>query len=73
MTGPAAPRPPARPAGANREILGTTARGLSWSAVIPGPGGTLLGTTRSGGSARACGDGGPGGVHGCGTLYKIAA
>jgi uncharacterized repeat protein (TIGR03803 family) len=44
-----------------------------WSGMIPGPGGTLLGTTRSGGSARACGDGGPGGVHGCGTLYKIAA
>jgi hypothetical protein len=44
-----------------------------WSGMIPGPGGTLLGTTRSGGSARACGDGGPGGVHGCGTLYKIPA
>jgi len=42
-----------------------------WSGLIPGPGGTLFGTTRSGGTARTCGDGGPGGVHGCGTVYQI--
>jgi hypothetical protein len=42
-----------------------------WSALIPGPGGTLVGTTRSGGTARDCSDGGPGGVSGCGTLYQI--
>ena len=41
------------------------------SGLIPGPHGTLFGTTRSGGTARACGDGGPGGVHGCGTVYQI--
>jgi uncharacterized repeat protein (TIGR03803 family) len=43
-----------------------------WSGVIPGPHGTLFGTTRSGGTARACGDGGPGGVLGCGTVYQLA-
>ena len=42
-----------------------------WSGLIPGPGGTLIGTTRSGGTARACSDGGPGGVLGCGTAYQI--
>jgi uncharacterized repeat protein (TIGR03803 family) len=42
-----------------------------WSGLIPGPGGTLFGTTRSGGTARACADGGPGGVQGCGTIYQI--
>ena len=42
-----------------------------WSGLTPGPGGTLFGTTRSGGTARACGDGGPGGVQGCGTVYQI--
>jgi uncharacterized repeat protein (TIGR03803 family) len=42
-----------------------------WSGLIPGPHGTLFGTTRSGGTARACGDGGPGGVQGCGTVYQI--
>jgi len=42
-----------------------------WSGLIPGPGGTLIGTTRSGGTARGCSDGGPGGVLGCGTVYQI--
>ena len=42
-----------------------------WSALTPGPGGTLFGTTRSGGTARTCGDGGPGGVLGCGTVYQL--
>jgi uncharacterized repeat protein (TIGR03803 family) len=42
-----------------------------WSGLIPGPAGTLFGTTRSGGTARTCGDGGPGGVQGCGTVYQI--
>ena len=42
-----------------------------WSGLIPGPGGTLLGTTRSGGTARACSDGGPGGVQGCGTVFQL--
>ena len=42
-----------------------------WSGLIPGPGGTLIGTTRSGGTARRCSDGGPGGVLGCGTAYQI--
>ena len=41
------------------------------SGLIPGPGGTLIGTTRSGGTARRCSDGGPGGVLGCGTAYQI--
>lgn len=42
-----------------------------WSTLVPGPGGTLIGTTRSGGTARTCADGGPGGVLGCGTVYQI--
>jgi len=42
-----------------------------WSGLIPGPGGTLIGTTRSGGTARDCSDGGPGGVHGCGTVFRL--
>jgi hypothetical protein len=42
-----------------------------WSGLIPGPGGTLFGTTRSGGTARRCADGGPGGVRGCGIVYQI--
>ncbi len=42
-----------------------------WSGVIPGPGGTLLGTTRSGGTSRTCADGGPGGALGCGTVYQL--
>jgi hypothetical protein len=42
-----------------------------WSTLIPGPGGTLIGATRSGGTARGCSDGGPGGVLGCGTVYQI--
>jgi uncharacterized repeat protein (TIGR03803 family) len=42
-----------------------------WSGLIPGPGGHLFGTTRSGGTAHACSDGGPGGASGCGTVYTI--
>jgi uncharacterized repeat protein (TIGR03803 family) len=42
-----------------------------WSGLAPGPGGTLIGTTRSGGTSRTCADGGPGGVLGCGTVYEI--
>jgi len=41
------------------------------SGLAPGPGGTLIGTTRSGGTSRTCADGGPGGVLGCGTVYQI--
>jgi hypothetical protein len=42
-----------------------------WSGLIPGPGGTLFGTTRSGGTTRACSDGGPGGLLGCGTVFQL--
>jgi hypothetical protein len=42
-----------------------------WSGLIRGPGGTLIGTTRSGGTSRTCSDGGPGGILGCGTVYQI--
>lgn len=42
-----------------------------WAGLIPGPGGTLIGATRSGGTARNCADGGPGGALGCGTIYQI--
>ena len=42
-----------------------------WSGLAAGPGGTFYGTTRSGGSASDCSDGGPGGVLGCGTVYAI--
>jgi uncharacterized repeat protein (TIGR03803 family) len=41
------------------------------SGLAAGPGGRLLGTTRSGGTERTCSDGGPGGVTGCGTVYQI--
>jgi uncharacterized repeat protein (TIGR03803 family) len=33
--------------------------------------GALYGTTRSGGSATTCSDGGPGGAKGCGTVFKL--
>jgi hypothetical protein len=33
--------------------------------------GALFGTTRSGGSATQCSDGGPGGAKGCGVVFKI--
>jgi uncharacterized repeat protein (TIGR03803 family) len=33
--------------------------------------GALYGTTRSGGSATSCSDGGPGGARGCGVVFKI--
>jgi uncharacterized repeat protein (TIGR03803 family) len=33
--------------------------------------GDLYGTTRSGGSAKACADGGPGGALGCGVVFKL--
>jgi uncharacterized repeat protein (TIGR03803 family) len=42
-----------------------------WAGLIQGPGGTLIGATRSGGTAGDCSDGGPGGAIGCGTIYKI--
>jgi uncharacterized repeat protein (TIGR03803 family) len=35
--------------------------------------GALFGTTRSGGSATRCYDGGPGGAKGCGVVFKITA
>ncbi len=42
-----------------------------WAPLVPEANGDLLGTTRSGGTASSCSDGGPGGVTGCGTLYQI--
>ncbi len=33
--------------------------------------GALYGTTRSGGKATNCADGGPGGATGCGVVFKI--
>jgi uncharacterized repeat protein (TIGR03803 family) len=42
-----------------------------WAGLIPGPAGTMIGATRSGGTARNCADGGPGGALGCGTIYQI--
>jgi uncharacterized repeat protein (TIGR03803 family) len=42
------------------------------SGLAAGTGGELFGTTRSGGTARDCSDGGPGGVLGCGTVYEVA-
>lgn len=33
--------------------------------------GAIYGATRSGGSDTNCSDGGPGGAHGCGTVFKI--
>jgi uncharacterized repeat protein (TIGR03803 family) len=35
-------------------------------------GGALYGTTRSGGAGTSCSDGGPGGVSGCGTVFKLS-
>ena len=43
-----------------------------YAGVTAGPGGELFGTTRSGGTAHTCYDGGPGGALGCGTVYKVA-
>lgn len=43
-----------------------------WGALVAEPNGDLLGTTRSGGTAQSCSDGGPGGVTGCGTLFAIS-
>jgi uncharacterized repeat protein (TIGR03803 family) len=42
-----------------------------WAGLIPGPAGMMIGATRSGGTARHCADGGPGGALGCGTIYQI--
>ncbi len=42
-----------------------------WAPLVAEPDGNLLGTTRSGGTVTTCGDGGPGGVTGCGTLYQL--
>jgi len=42
-----------------------------WAPLVLEANGDLLGTTRSGGTASSCSDGGPGGVTGCGTLYQI--
>lgn len=39
--------------------------------LVQGPGGLLYGTTRSGGTATKCSDGGPGGALGCGTVFSI--
>jgi uncharacterized repeat protein (TIGR03803 family) len=39
--------------------------------LIAGPGGEYFGATRSGGTATRCTDGGPGGVHGCGTVFRL--
>jgi uncharacterized repeat protein (TIGR03803 family) len=44
----------------------------NWSGLVAGTGGALFGTTRSGGTATSCSDGGPGGAPGCGTVYEIA-
>jgi hypothetical protein len=42
-----------------------------WTSLVAGPGGELLGATRSGGTVATCGDGGPGGAAGCGTVFAI--
>jgi uncharacterized repeat protein (TIGR03803 family) len=42
-----------------------------FSGLVQGPGGLLYGTTRSGGTATGCADGGPGGALGCGTVYSV--
>jgi len=42
-----------------------------WGSVIADDKGNLYGTTRSGGTKTSCGDGGPGGAHGCGVVFKI--
>jgi uncharacterized repeat protein (TIGR03803 family) len=39
--------------------------------LLSDAGGALYGSTRSGGSAKHCADGGPGGAVGCGVLFKI--
>lgn len=48
-----------------------TGCGTIFELVPAGPGGLLYGTTRSGGTATGCSDGGPGGALGCGTVYTI--
>jgi hypothetical protein len=40
-------------------------------ALIADGNGAIYGTTRSGGSATQCADGGPGGALGCGTVFKV--
>jgi len=42
-----------------------------FSSLIVDAKGALYGTTDSGGSKTDCYDGGPGGAHGCGTVFKI--
>jgi uncharacterized repeat protein (TIGR03803 family) len=42
-----------------------------FSNLIIDPKGDLYGTTDSGGSKTDCYDGGPGGAHGCGTVFKL--
>ncbi len=44
-----------------------------WSGVVQETSGDLVGTTRSGGRSHTCSDGGPGGVLGCGTVYRITS
>ena len=39
--------------------------------LLTGPDEAIYGTTRSGGTATNCSDGGPGGAAGCGTVFKI--
>ena len=42
-----------------------------FAGLAQGAGGAVFGTTRSGGTASDCADGGPGGVRGCGTVYRL--
>jgi uncharacterized repeat protein (TIGR03803 family) len=42
-----------------------------YSGLIADAKGALYGTTHSGGSKTDCYDGGPGGTHGCGTVFKL--
>ena len=41
------------------------------TALITDGAGNLYGATRSGGTKTNCYDGGPGGAHGCGTVFKL--
>jgi uncharacterized repeat protein (TIGR03803 family) len=43
-----------------------------YSSLIMDASGSLYGTTRSGGTKTGCSDGGPGGVSGCGVVFKLA-
>lgn len=41
------------------------------TALVLGSDGSLYGGTRSGGTKTNCGDGGPGGVSGCGVIFRL--